>query len=238
MSRIFRQEAHILSSEVDPYLRLRSSALFRYLQEISIEHSESIGAGRSKTLDRGILWVMSRMHAVITRMPVYGEHIVLETWPGETMHLLFPRHYRILAESGETLVQASCLWLLMDAQTRRMTFPEPHGICVEGLVTGGELPLPEAFKLPELPDEARRAVRYSEIDLNGHVNNTRYLDWLDDLIPLSGHRDLAWKELNINYLSEIPPESEVTLQSSAVGDMFYVLGSVADKQAFRIAARR
>ena len=115
------------SKDVDMFRRLRSSELFKLLQEISIRHTEELGMGREKTLDRGILWVLLMQRAEIARMPVYDEELLLRSWPGKTMHLLFPRYYSLETAAGEALVKASALWSLVDAGTRKVVFPERFG---------------------------------------------------------------------------------------------------------------
>jgi acyl-ACP thioesterase len=44
------------------------------------------------------------------------------------------------------------------------------------------------------------------------MNNTRYLDWVDDLLPGAFHRNHRLKELTLCYLSEALEGQEVTLQ--------------------------
>ena len=87
MYRILYQ---ILSSDTDANRTLRLSRLYTLLQEASIRHTEQLGMGREKTLDKGILWVLTQQRCEIRRMPEYDEHIVLKSWPGRNMHLLFP----------------------------------------------------------------------------------------------------------------------------------------------------
>ena len=70
----YREEILLRSKDVDMFRRLRTSELFRLLQEASIRHTELLGMGRDKTLDRGILWVLLMQRAEITRMPEYDEH--------------------------------------------------------------------------------------------------------------------------------------------------------------------
>ena len=100
---IYREELLLRSKDVDLHRRLRTSRLFELLQEASIRHTEQLGMGREKTLDKGILWVVGLQRAEITRMPVYDEQIVLKSWPGETMHFFFPRYYQIETADGELL---------------------------------------------------------------------------------------------------------------------------------------
>ena len=124
------------SKDVDMHRRLRTSVLFELLQEAAITHTEELGMGREKTLDRGFLWVVTMQRAEITRMPVYDERVTLRSWPGETMHVFFPRHYSLTDERGEPLIRANALWMLVDQNTRRMIFPDRCGIVMGTAMAG------------------------------------------------------------------------------------------------------
>ena len=133
---IFQRSIHIRDCDVAVNRALRPSCLFSMLQEASIDHTEQLGAGRSRTLDRGYLWVIARQHVKISRLPLYGEEVVLESWPGEMLHVLFPRYYRMLDRNGQCLLSASAIWSLIDAENRSLVFPDSAGIKVPGIVTG------------------------------------------------------------------------------------------------------
>ena len=100
-SRVFR----LLTEDCDVNKNLRLSRLFQFLQEISIADTERLGYPREKTLDKGLLWVVGKQRVEIKRLPVYGEEIRLETWPGEKTPFLFPRHYAIYGNNEEPLVK-------------------------------------------------------------------------------------------------------------------------------------
>ena len=106
---VYSQTLLLRSKDVDCYRRLRTSELFLLLQEAAIRHTEQLGMGRDKTLDKGILWVLLMQRAEIARMPEYDEEIVLKSWPGKTMHLLFPRYASLETSTGEPLLKASAL---------------------------------------------------------------------------------------------------------------------------------
>lgn len=168
---IYETDYIILSSDTDANRRLRLSRLFTMLQEASIAHTTALGMGREMTLDKGLLWIVTLQQARITRMPEYDEKIRLRSWPGKTMHLLFPRYYRIEDQKGSALVEASALWALMDQKTRRVVFPELFGVKIRGVHTGKEIPLPAAPKAPAAAEESAFTVPYSYVDLNGHMSN-------------------------------------------------------------------
>ena len=179
---VYREEILLRSKDVDMFRRLRTSELFRLLQEASIRHTEQLGMGRDKTLDRGVLWVLLMQRAEIARMPEYDEKIVLKSWPGKTMHLLFPRYYSLETASGEPLLKASALWSLVDAKTRKVVFPEKYGVVIEGVVTGEEIAMPGSVAKSDCTCEREVTVPYSFVDLNGHMNNTRYFDLAEDSV--------------------------------------------------------
>lgn len=111
---IYTVRKKMLADDVTMFRKLRPSVLLRLIQEISIAHTEALGAGRAKTLDKGVLWVVARMKIEISRLPSYDETVTLESFAGKTLRVLFPRYYEMLDESGNTLVKASAVWLLMD----------------------------------------------------------------------------------------------------------------------------
>lgn len=198
---VYREELLLRSKDVDMFRRLRTSELFRLLQEASIRHTEELGMGRDKTLDRGILWVLLMQRAEIVRMPEYDEKIVLKSWPGKTMHLLFPRYYSLETAGGEPLVKASALWSLVDEKTRKVVFPEKYGVVIEGVVTGEEIAMPGAVAKSACTQERDFTVPYSFVDLNGHMNNTRYFDLAEDSVGLAAGGKLLCG-ISVEYQNE------------------------------------
>ncbi len=183
---VYEKEYVIQSSDVDMFRRLRLSRLFTFTQEAAIHHTEALGAGRAKTLDRGFLWVVMLQHAEIVRLPAYDERIRLLSWAGETMHVLFPRYYELYDETGACIVRGSALWALMDMNTRGRVFPDAEGISVEGALLGREYPLPNPIRPMETERSVSFTVPFSYADINGHLTNTRYFDIAEDLTSLSG----------------------------------------------------
>ena len=231
---MYRISYQILSSDTDANRRLRLSRLFTLLQEASIAHTTELGMGREKTLDRGLLWIVTLQQANIARLPVYDERIVLKSWAGKTMHLLFPRYYRIEDEKGNALVEASALWALMDANTRRVVFPEQYGIRIRGVHTGKEIALPVAPRMPQQPETGTFTVPYSYVDLNGHMNNTRYFDLAEDRMP-EALRDRAVTRIQTEYAKEARGGDTITLTSEATENGYLLCGTQDGARLFRLA---
>ena len=229
----YEREFLLRSKDVDLYRRLRLSRLFELLQEAAITHTEELGMGREMTLDRGLLWVVTMQCAEIARMPAYDERIVLRSWPGETMHVFFPRHYLLCSAGGEALVRANALWMLVDQQTRRMVFPDRWGIVIPGEKREGELPLPSAPARLPISGERRFPVPFSYVDLNGHMNNTRYFDLMVDCIPAAAAGQHL-RRICTEYTGEARLGDELALRWGGQDGNWYLEGAL-DKPCFRMA---
>ena len=234
MSGVYEKPYQLKSSDVNRWQRLRTSVLMRWLQEAAIAHTEELGMGREKTLDRGLLWIVSLQKTEILRMPVYDEKVTVRSWPGRTMHVFFPRYYELITEQGETLVRASALWMLLDEKTRRFVFPESYGIVIDGVVTGNEIALPSSPKSLPFTEETPFSVPFSYVDLNGHMNNTRYYDLADDLLPFEKEGRLL-KALGTEYLHEIREGQDIRLRwgLNENGSAAFLAGE-ADVPLFRL----
>ena len=220
---VYQKELRLRSSDVDMHRRLRTSVLFGLIQEAAIAHTEQLGMGRDKTLDRGILWVVTLQTAEIRRMPAYDEEIVLRSWPGRTMHVLFPRYCSVGTAAGEPLIRTCTLWSLVDAGTRKLVFPERYGIEIDGVVTGDEIPIPSPPRAIPCDHEREFTVPFSCVDLNGHMNNTRYFDLAEDCIPaVSEGREL--RSVNTEFGREIRYGETVRLRWGQNGGSGYFTG--------------
>ncbi len=232
---VFSRELRIRDCDVSLNRRLRPSCLFSLLQEASIDHTEELGAGRSRTLDRGYLWVIVRQKVEIASLPEYDEHVRLESWPGETMHVFFPRYYRMLDTTGNVLLSASALWTLIDAQTRSFIFPERAGISVPGEMTGNEIALPGGIKSQPFTEKRIFSVPYSYTDLNGHMNNIRYLDLAEDCIPDTAAQR-ALLEIAVDFSREIRLGETIELSFGQSGNTWFFSGD-AEKHCFSLLLR-
>lgn len=230
-------ERKILASDCDRYQRLRNSSLLRFLQEASIADVERVGVTRDKTLDRGFLWAVARIAFAIQRPVLYDEKVVVSTWAGKSRHMLFPRFYEVKDQSGNQIVHASAVWVLISAETRKAILPESYGIDVPGEAFAE--PLPSSLKaLKHVEMKGMHEVQYSEIDLNGHVNNTRYMDWLDDLAGMDVMKDTFTSCLHINFERECSWKEQVKFYCDKKDELFRIDGVIESGTAFAAEERR
>ena len=232
---VYTIDLRIRNSDVDLFRRLRVSTLLTILQEAAIAHVEAQGLGRETTLDRGLLWIVTLQRLRFERVPVYDERIRVSTWVGKTMHVFFPRYYRVTDEAGSLLAEGSALWTLMDAGTRSVVFPKDCGIAVPAFVTGLESPLPRPPRSLPCTETFSYTVRYSDVDLNGHMNNVRYLDLAQNLLPERVHqRDL--RDFTVEYTGEAKLGETIRIDAGRDGDEWYMAGEGC-RRTFRLRLR-
>ena len=211
MEPIYREKFKISDIHLDRFDRVKPSILLYFAQEVAIKHCIALSLGWEAMHNRHMIWAISRQKIQITRLPNAGETITVETWPMPTTKVAYPRSTVAYDEDGNELFRAISLWVLMDTDTRNMITPGKSGITVAGTLRGLELATPHSLVAKPLGSIIRRKVGFTELDRNGHMNNTRYLDWIDDLLPSSFHQNHPAREITICYLSEAREGEDVDL---------------------------
>ena len=79
----------------------------------------------------------------------------------------------------------------------------------------------------------QRTVRYSDIDLNGHLNNTKYIEYILDMKNSSFYKKKEIVSILINYEKELMDGDVVSLYSNEENPE-YIIGKVEDKNIFEV----
>ncbi|GJM61618.1 acyl-[acyl-carrier-protein] thioesterase [Persicobacter diffluens] len=211
---IWQQDFHIRAYQCDPYGFARPIVLADMLQDAAGNHAIHRGFGFHDMLAKGQLWVLSRMEIEFLKFPKWREHVRVKSWVKNYQRSFSHRDFEIFNDNGECIVKATTLWVIIDHQTRRPgligdtadrmpAFPEKHGIEQS----------PQRVPKVEVEQPFQFHVRYGDIDLNNHVNNTRYLQWAIDNLDKSIWQNHQISKLTVNYLAETKLENQVSVHS-------------------------
>ena len=211
MESIYTQNFNIADIHVDRYGKLKLSTLLYFAQEVAGRHFDGLAMTYEQLAEKGMFWAIIRQRVRITRLPQSGETIRLETWPMPNTRVAFPRSVVAWDEDGRELFRVISLWVLMDVNTRAMILPGKSGIALPGTLRGDELPAPGSLPAKQLLNHRNRTVCFTDLDRNGHMNNTKYLDWIADLLPSEFHRSHSPVEFTVCYLSEAREGQELLL---------------------------
>ncbi len=211
MEPIYRQAFTVDEMATDCFGRLKLSSLLYFAQEAAGKHSDLLGADYDSLALRRLFWAVTRHRVKITRLPVRGETVTVETWPMPTTKVAYPRSMVAYDAQGNELFRSISLWVLMDLDARTMVLPGKSGVTVNGSLTGSELAVPHSIIPKSMEHTDLRRVTYSFLDRNGHMNNTRYLDWVNDLLSANFHSGHSAREFIICYHSEAREGQQISL---------------------------
>lgn len=217
-------------SQTSPNLRLSYESVFRLFEDAATLDAEQIGYDYGKVGQQGLLWVYTRVYVHFYEMPKYLHKASFETRAGAKKAFIFPRFGRLYDEEGKIAADLSSYWCLMDAKSRKAILHPPLDSIDH--TDGSECPLPGKVEPKEARLVASHKVAYSDLDLNRHFNNVRYVEMVLSVKPSSFYDDNALEEILISYESEIH-EGE-TIELFASEDFSYVRGVVEDRQCFEM----
>ena len=211
MEPIYVRNFTVEDAYVDRYGRMKPSQILYLAQDMGGRHSALMSLDYDTLAGRNLFWAVTRHRVQVSRMPMRGETLRLETWPLPTTRAAFPRSVVAYDAQGNEVFRCITLWVLMDLNTRKMIVPGKSGIIVAGTLRGNELPAPNGLIPKPLGTQTSRTVAFTDLDRNGHMNNTRCLDWIADLLPSRFHESHTVTDFTVCYLAEAREQQELRL---------------------------
>lgn len=211
MEPVYETRILLRSGDVDRFDRLRLSQLLDLLQQTAGDHCRDLGYPRERLMRQGVFWAVLRHRVEIRRLPRSGEQVRVQTWPMPTTRTAYPRAAIALDETGEELFRSISLWVLMDWQSRSMVLPGKSNVAIDGLLRGCEPETPRSLP-PFTPARTKTShVCFTDLDLNGHMNNCRYMDWVQSTLSSDFHGTHTPKEFTACYLAEAREGDDLAL---------------------------
>jgi len=227
MNKTYTETFQVRATDCDRFRRIRPDMLFIQMQEGGERHAHSLGVGYDAMMRRGLFFVLARVHLNVQRAPRCGETVVHTTWPGNSNRFFCPRFHKFSLEDGTPLASAGALWVMLDTVGRKIVSPKTVDL---GFPDNSDIPDPVALPMRPpvmagLSRDIHRTPVYSEFDINGHVNNTKYIAWLCDALGNATMKDMYIGDLTASYEKEIRDEIPLTLSLHSEGDAFSFLVS-------------
>lgn len=201
--------------ETDTHGNMSIPALFNYLQDIASAHAAALHFGKDDLERNNRFWVLSRIFAEMDFMPGWDSEVIITTWPRGIEGIFALRDFEVSDISGKRIGGATSAWLMVDLTNRR---PQRPGELLATL--GVELPSKQSVgrnpeKIPPVETAGYSSlpfsVKYSDLDINLHVNNVRYIQWALDAYPLEFRMKNEMESVEVNYISESLPGDEVVI---------------------------
>lgn len=213
---IWEEELRVNAFECDPAGYWKPAAFFQHLTEIAGRHATQLGFGFLEMLEKDHFWVLSRFKIIFHAYPRPEDWIRVRTWPKTIQQkLFFIRDFQVETLDGKALASASSAWLVIDRHSRRMIptsrldldlphLPERQAV---------EESLEKISLAEELEERLQARAGYSALDVLGHVNNGRYVEWVCDTLGTERllNQRPAW--MQVNYINEVRPEEQIVIRT-------------------------
>ncbi len=187
-------------------------------------HSESRGFGITELNENHYTWVLSRMVIEMKRMPRQYERYQILTWVENVYRLFTDRNFEVISEDGEVLGYARSIWAMIDVETRKPAdLLTLHNGQINDYICDRPCPIDRPGRVKVHAEQTVRELqtRYSDIDINGHVNSVKYIEHILDLFPLDTFRHKQVKRFEIAYIAESYYGDTLSFYQEAVGDDAY-----------------
>ncbi|MBN2281048.1 MAG: acyl-[acyl-carrier-protein] thioesterase [Candidatus Marinimicrobia bacterium] len=220
MEIIYTQNYQINTTHVNSTKKLGLIGILGFLQDAASEHAEILGFGYDNMINKNIFWVLFRQKLIMAKWPKWHDIITIRTWPKHFQGLYAFREFEILLDHKK-IGECSTTWMILDGTTRKPMKSDFLNECINTTTDYTLDFVAEKINVSwEFPWSKSYEVRNSDIDLNNHVNNTKYAQWILDTIPFEYHKTHVVKEFEINFTSE-----------TMLGDTINVQHAIHDNRA-------
>lgn len=236
MNNHYEEIKTIRAYDVDFNNKIKISAVFNLMQDVASVHADQLGLGFKDLYKLDLGWVLSWVKLNINEYPSFGDFISIKTWPKCKYKLYSMRDFYISNESGNNIITATSAWLPLNTKTKRITDTKnlPREIVYQpDLIAVDEFP--EKISIGDEKETlSHKKFRYADIDINQHVNNTRYIEMILDCYKPEQYKTNQIKNFEIFFSAESFFEDEVEISrfSSNSFDVHHGVNIKTLKQVF------
>lgn len=195
-------EMIIPSSQCDFTGRLGTAQCFDLFMDAATRHADELGIGRYTLEKKDLFWMITKTRIKIFRMPKMSDVVMLSTWPCPPHRIHGDRCYT-LEKDGELLACGKTEWVNYNFVTGKLS--PVSDLFAPDTEFSDEDTFPEGFdriggEFPETVCEYK--VRTSDVDVNGHVNNTKYVYALLDIFSTKELTERPIRQAEVIYKNQ------------------------------------
>lgn len=206
--------------------RLTMGVLGNHLLNCAGFHATDRGFGIASLNEDNYTWVLSRLAIELDEMPYQYEDFTIQTWVENVYRLFTDRNFAILNKDGKKIGYARSVWAMINLNTRKPTdLLALHGGSIVDYITDKPCPIekPSRIKVTTQEPSAALTAKYSDIDVNGHVNSIRYIEHILDLFPIELYQKKRIRRFEMAYVTESYYGDELSFyQEEAEGGEYHV----------------
>lgn len=183
------------------------------LLSLQVSGMQSIELGVSDKAileDYNLVWIITEYDIEVVRLPRFAEEITIETEALSYNRLFCYRRFTIYDEAGQELIHMMATFVLMDRDSRKVHAVESEIVAPYQSEFSKKLLRGPKYQSLENPISKDYHVRFYDLDMNGHVNNSKYLDWIFEVMGADFLTQYIPKKINLKYVKEVRPGGVIT----------------------------
>jgi len=195
----------IYSYHADLTRHLNQVSLARFLQETAGEHAEELGVGYSRFKKMNLAWVLYKQVIVMDEWPLWGEEVIIKTWPSMVDKLMCYREFEVFNSKGNLIGKVSSSWIVINLENRRPVRTSKYYDLPKTDMDMVNFPnkIKQKMQFEEKANSSRiYQVQLQDIDVNDHVNNTSYIDWAMNYYHPDFLRTCSLQEVELQFQQE------------------------------------
>ena len=179
--------------------------------QVSGMQSIELGVSDKAILEEyNLVWIITDYDIEVVRLPRFAEEITIETEALSYNRLFCYRRFTIYDEAGKELIRMMATFVLMDRDSRKVHAVEPEIVAPYQSEFDKKLIRGPKYESLEEPISKDYHVRFYDLDMNGHVNNSKYLDWIFEVMGADFLTQYIPKKINLKYVKEVRPGGVIT----------------------------
>ena len=179
--------------------------------QVSGMQSIELGVSDKTVLDQyNLVWIITDYEIDVVRLPRFAEEITIETEAMSYNRLFCYRRFTIYDDGGQELVHMMVTFVLMNRDSRKVHSVEPEIVAPYQSEFSKKLIRGPKYDSLENPTSKDYRVRFYDLDMNGHVNNSKYLDWIFEVMGADFLTKHIPRKINLRYVKEVKPGGMIT----------------------------
>ena len=179
--------------------------------QVSGMQSIELGVSDKDILEEhNLVWIITEYDIEVVRLPRFAEEITIKTEALSYNRLFCYRRFTIYDEAGQDLIHMMATFVLMDRDSRKVHAVEPEIVAPYQSEFSKKLLRGPKYQSLENPISKDYHVRFYDLDMNGHVNNSKYLDWIFEVMGADFLTHYIPKKINLKYVKEVRPGGVIT----------------------------
>ena len=185
--------------------KLTMGVLGNHLLNCAGFHAAERGFGIAEINEDHYTWVLSRLAIELEDMPRQYEDFTIQSWIENVYRLFTDRNFELVNKDGKTIGYARSVWAMISMETRKPAdLLTLHGENLNQYTCDRECPIakPGRIKVAQPEPIAEYLTKYSDIDINGHVNSIKYIEHILDLFPMETFKEKSVRRFEMAYVAE------------------------------------